>query len=125
MRRRLQRFFPVFLIALAIQMAAQIGAGWAAALAVSDPFASIPICHSSPATVPSSPDQGNDSGRDASCAACCVLNAGWSIDTPRPVMLVAPLHREVETVLRGYERSGLLAAPVDSNCLARGPPPAV
>jgi hypothetical protein len=125
MRRRLQKFLPVVLTALAIQMLAQIGACWAAASSVSDPFASLPICHSSADVIPAGSDQGNDSGHDGSCAICCVLNASASIDTPRQATLMTPLHPDVEAVLRGYDCPGLFSARIGSNFLARGPPQAI
>jgi hypothetical protein len=122
MRRRPRKFLPVVLAALAIQIAAQAGAGWAAALAVSDPLASFPICHSSADATPAGSHQGNDTGQDDSCAACCLLTANVSIDTPLVTTLVMPLHREVVAVLRGYKRRSLPAARIGSNSLARGPP---
>jgi Protein of unknown function (DUF2946) len=124
MQRRLQKFLPIVLIALAVQMLVQIGACWAAARAVSDPLASLPICHSSADAVPADSDQGDDSGHDGSCAICCVLNASASIHTPPQATLMTPLHREVEAVRRGYGCRGLFAAPIGSNFLARGPPQA-
>lgn len=120
MRRRLRKFLPVILTALVIQMLAQIGACWAAALAVSDPLASFPICHSVVDVAPAGSHQGNDTEHD--CASCCVLSASVSFDTPRLTALVMPLHREVEAVLRGYERLGLRAVRTGSNSFARGPP---
>jgi hypothetical protein len=124
MRRRLQKFLPVALIALAVQMLVQIGACWAAARAASNPLASLPICHSGADAVPAGSDQGNDSSHDSSCAVCCVLNASASIDTPRQAT-TTPLHREVEAVLRGYESPDLFAARIGSNSQARGPPQAI
>ena len=125
MQRRLQKFLPVVLTALVIQMLAQIGACWAAAYAVSDPLASLPICHSSGDVVPAGSDQGNDSSHDGSCAICCVLAASASVDTPRQAMPMTPLHREVEAVLRGYECPDLVFARIGFNFLARGPPQAI
>ncbi len=122
MRRRLQRFLPVVLTALAIQITAQIGACWAVALAFADPLASFPICHSTSDVIPAGSHHGNDTDHDGSCAACCVLNASASIDTPRLTTFTMPLHREVEAVLRGYERLGPLAVRTGSNSFARGPP---
>ena len=126
MRRRLRKFLPVVLTALALQMLAQIGVCWAAARAASDPLASLSICHSSTdAAVPTGSDQGNDSNHDGSCAICCVLAASASIDTPGQATLMRPLHREVEAVLWGYECPGLFSARIGSNFQARGPPQAI
>jgi hypothetical protein len=108
MRRRLRKFLPVLLTALAAQMLAQIGACWAAALAVPDPLASLPICHGSAQAAPAGSDQGSDSGQDGSCAMCCVLNASASIDTPRQATLVTPLY------LRVKSSRGLMSTPISS-----------
>ena len=125
MRRRLRKFLPVLLTALAAQMLAQIGACWAAALAVPDPLASLPICHGGAEAAPAGSDQGNDSGHDGSCAICCVLSASASIDTPRQATLVTPLYFEGEVVPRAYEHPDLFPARIGSNSLARGPPQAI
>ena len=46
MRRRLQKFLPIVLLALMVQILAPIGACWAAAVAVSDPLGSAVIWRS-------------------------------------------------------------------------------
>lgn len=49
MRRRLQFYLPVFLLALMAQIFAPIGASWMSAAGLSDPFAAFggsAICHS-------------------------------------------------------------------------------
>jgi len=120
MRRRLQRFLPIVLAALAIQMTAQIGACWADALAVADPFSSFPICHGGGDLASGGSHQGSDTDHD--CASCCVLSASLSFDAPRPTTLAMPLRHQVEAVLRGYDRPCLLGGRTGSNSLARGPP---
>ena len=44
MRRRLWKFLPIVLMALAVQIFAPIGACWAASIAASDPLHAAPIC---------------------------------------------------------------------------------
>jgi hypothetical protein len=124
MRRWLQKILPVVLAALAIQMLAQMEACWAAALAVSDPLASSPICHSSVNSAPAGSDQGDNPGHDDGCAMCCVLNASAS-GAPPLVTLATPLRREVEAVLMVYDGPDLSAGRVGSNSLARAPPQAI
>ena len=54
MRRRLQRYLPVVLLALLVQIIAPVAACWAAAAVIADPIGAAEICHSDP----SAPTQG-------------------------------------------------------------------
>jgi hypothetical protein len=124
MRRRLQKFFPVVLIALAMQILAPIAASWVTAFALSDPLGTSEICHAggSPSGQ-TDQDQGTD--HDSGCAICCVLQATGSLDTPRPVTLARTTYRNVVSVLTGYEAVLPRAVRIGSNSLARGPPQAI
>lgn len=46
MRRRLERFLPIVVLALVMQILAPIAASWAAGITVADPLQSASICHS-------------------------------------------------------------------------------
>ena len=124
MRRRLQKFLPVVLIALVVQILAPIGACWAAALALSDPLGAADICHSG-GSASGETDQGQGTDHDGGCPICCVLQASVSLDTPRPVTLAKPSLRSLVGVLTGYEAPVLSAVRIGSNSLARGPPQAI
>ena len=50
MRRRLRKFLPVVLIALAVQIFAPIAACWAASIVASDPLGAAAICHDNAAS---------------------------------------------------------------------------
>ena len=50
MRRRLEKFLPIVLIAVLAQIFAPIGATWAASLAASDPLHGAVICHGNAAS---------------------------------------------------------------------------
>lgn len=125
MRRRLQKYLPIVLIALMVQIFAPIGACWAAVIAVSDPLGTTEICHDSSAT---SGQQGGQSGEhrthDGACAICCVLHTGPSVDTPQAVALVTP-YRQAERVVWRDEALDLSAFRTGSNYQARAPPPAI
>ena len=95
MRRRLQRFLPIVLIALMAQIMAPIAACWAAAIAVGDPIAAVEICHSGSGSIPG---QTNDRADDGSCSLCGVLLADASLHTPQDAALSAP-HRAVERLV--------------------------
>jgi hypothetical protein len=71
MRARLQKFLPLVLLALAMQVLAPIAACWAASSAASDPLQSAVICHTSDAAAPGAGDQtGGPAAHAGSCAIC-------------------------------------------------------
>ncbi len=84
MRRRLRKFLPIVLMALAVQILAPIGACWAASIAASDPLHAAPICSGGAG---SSSDQTGQTGEhrahDGACAMCCVAHAAAALDTPQ------------------------------------------
>jgi hypothetical protein len=95
MRRRLRKFLPIVLIALAVQILAPIAACWAASATASDPLLAAAICHSGAASTPGQPDQGGDHrAHDGSCALCCVTHAGAPLDTPQTAFTTPLLQPE-------------------------------
>jgi hypothetical protein len=122
MRRRLQKFLPIVLIALMVQILAPIGACWAAVIAVSDPLGSAVICHDSAVASGHQGDRGSEHrAHDGACAICCVLHASASADTPRAAAFTTP-YREVERVVWREEALDLSASRTGSNSQARAPP---
>ncbi len=122
MRRRLQKFLPIVLIALVVQVLAPIGACWAAAIAASDPLALAEICHDSAAASGQQGDQGGEHRtHDGACAICCVLHAGASIDTPQVPALATPYRQGARVVWRDAALD-LPASRAGSNAQARAPP---
>jgi len=80
MRRRLQRFFPIVLIALMVQIFAPVAACWPAAIAVSHPLGAAAICHGSGGATT---DQGGDQvsqhrEQGAACSICCLASVSVS-----------------------------------------------
>ena len=122
MRRRLQKFLPIVLIALAVQILAPIGATWMTAAAAADPLGAATICHGDP-TAPAQSDQNGDHrSHDGACAVCCVAQAGASLDTPKTAVVATP-HRAAARVIWGDEAVAIAAARPGSNAQARAPPP--
>jgi len=126
MRRRLQKFLPIVLIALAVQILAPIAAYWAAGIAASDPLGSVlgsaSICHDNSASAPAQSDQGGDHRtHNGACAICCIAQAAAAIDTPQHAAVTAP-HREPERVVWRDQAPDLSAARTGSNAQARAPP---
>ena len=119
MRQRFQKFLPIILIALAVQILAPIGATWAAAIAASDPLSAAPICHGGQDGIPSH-DQGGRA-HDGVCSVCCVAQAGASLDTPKAAMSAVP-YRVAARVIWRDQAPDLLPVRTNSSAQARAPP---
>ena len=119
--RRLKRYFPIFMIALMVQILAPIGANVAFAAAVSDPLAAAEICHQT------APSQGDDQGgqhqtHDASCVLCCGFStSAAALGSPEPVTWAAP-YRAISNVVWRDDAPQLADSRTGSNAKARAPP---
>jgi hypothetical protein len=123
MRRRLEKFLPIVLIALMVQILAPIGACWAAAIAASDPLPSAEICH---AGLGSGSGAAGDQGgqhraHDGSCAICCTAQASAALDPPQKIAFAVP-YRETRRVIWRDEILARSASRAGSNAQARAPP---
>src|SRR6266851_7564897 len=99
MRRRLRKFFPIVLIALAVQIFAPIGACWAASIAASDPLSGAVICHGNAAAGSGQSDQtGPHRAHNGCCSVCSVLHTGAPVDTPQTA-LAFTFYRQSERVV--------------------------
>jgi Protein of unknown function (DUF2946) len=122
MRRRLEKFLPIVLIALMVQILAPIGACWAAALAVSDPLTAAEICHADPGLGSGAGDQsGQHRTHDGACAICCAAQASTALETPQPTIMAAP-YRDAAAIVWHKQAEDLPGARVGSNAQARAPP---
>ena len=84
MRTRLQKFLPLVLLALAMQVLAPIAACWSAGLAAADPLQNAVICHSADASGAGVDNQTGVPGAHAvACSICCLAQANASLDSPQ------------------------------------------
>jgi hypothetical protein len=122
MRARLQKYLPIFLVALSVQILAPICASWAAAVAASDPLSAAEICHSAgfAADQPGS-QSGQHSEHAGYCAICCLASASASLDVPTPAAVAAPVC-ELARVVWQERTPDHSAFRVGSNAQARAPP---
>jgi hypothetical protein len=120
MRARLQKYLPIFMIALMVQILAPIGASWAFASAVSDPLAAAEICQGHASTP--GDEGGQQKTHDASCLICCAFNTGAAaFSSPEPTALAAPDRPVGNIVWRNLARQ-LAESRTGSNANARAPP---
>ena len=122
MRARLQKFLPLVLLALVMQVLAPIAACWAAGQAVADPLSAAVICHSAS-------EQGgqNDPGaplvQAGACGLCCLAQATASFDSPPQAALPIP-YRHAERVVWREADAVIFIFRGGSNAQARAPPQA-
>jgi hypothetical protein len=123
MRRRLRKFLPIVLVALAVQIFAPIGACWVASIAASDPLQAV-ICHSDTASAQGQTGQTDPTGQhrahDGCCSVCSVLHTGVPVDTPRTAV-TTPGHQP-ERVVWFDSVADLLGSRTGSHAQARAPP---
>jgi hypothetical protein len=125
MRRRLRKFLPIVLIALAVQIFAPIGACWAASIAASDPLHAAGICHDNGLATPGQTDNQSDQtgqppAHDGCCSVCSVVHGGGPVDTPQ--IAVAAPYRDPARVVWPDRTPDLFGSRTGSHAQARGPP---
>ena len=121
MRQRFQKYLPIVVIALMVQIFAPIGACWAAAIAASDPLAAANICHDSASATGQDDRTAPDGRHGGSCAICCLVSAGASIDTPKIEAFAVP-YRETARVAWHDQAADVFLSRTGSNAQARAPP---
>jgi len=122
MRRHLQRFLPIVLIALMVQVLAPVAACWAAVVVASDPLGAAEICHDTSAVAGQSGDQsGQHPEHGGACSICCLASANASVDTPEAAALAVP-YRASARVVWLDQTLDLAASRTGSNAKARAPP---
>lgn len=118
MRAQLQKFLPIVLLALAMQVLAPIAACWAAGQAVADPLSAATICHSAGGP---SDQTGTPAAHSGACALCCLAQANASLDSPPHAALSIPF-RHAERVVWHVADASTVASPRGSSAQARAPP---
>lgn len=122
MRARLQKFLPIVLLALVMQVLAPIAACWATGQAMADPLSAAVICHSASELGggPNDPT-GAPTAHAGACALCCLAQANATLDSPPQVALATPF-RHAERVVWLAADVSAIAAYKGSSAQARAPP---
>ncbi|HEY2247193.1 MAG TPA: DUF2946 family protein [Bradyrhizobium sp.] len=122
MRQRFQKFLPIILIALVVQILAPVGATWAAAIAAGDPLNGAPICHGGQDGLPKH-DEPNGRAHDGACSVCCAAQTGAPLNTPLAATAAVP-YRVAARVIWRDEAPDLSPTRAGSHAQARAPPQA-
>jgi hypothetical protein len=100
MRRRLKKFLPIVLLALAVQIFAPIAACWAAGIAASDPLGAAIICHGNAAAGATQDGQTAPQGIHRGCCSLCgVLHTGVPVDAPQAAAAILTFDRQATPVI--------------------------
>ncbi len=120
MRRRLDNFIPIVLLAVLVQLFAPIAAFHAAAYAATDPLHMAPICSgmTSAMEIPDAPSRTAHAQGD-----CCAFCAGSSANALEPRLPVfVSLQRNYQLLSWLEAADPMPAIRVGSNTQARAPP---
>lgn len=122
MRARLQKFLPLVLLALVMQVLAPIAACLAAGQAIADPLSAAVICHSANEQGGGLDDRtGSPTAHAGACALCCLAQASAPLDSPTPAVVTSPV-RHAERVIWGHADAVAIAVLRSSSAQARAPP---
>lgn len=121
MRARLQKFLPIVLLALVMQVLAPIAACLAAGQTVADPLQTAIICHSASEQGGQTDPTGTPTAHAGACALCCLAQANASFDSPPQAALSIPFRHAEQVVWHAADVS-VAATHKGSSARARGPP---
>lgn len=119
MRARLQKFLPLVLLALVMQVLAPVAACWATGQAAADPLSV--ICHSVSEQGGPNDQSGVPIAHAGACALCCLAQANASLDSPPHDALSIPF-RHAERVVWLAADASAVAALGGTSAQARAPP---
>ena len=123
MRRRLEVFIPIVLLAIMVQLMAPIAAFRVVANAVSDPLYLASICSGMVSSQDTSPtDPATTQHMDAKCCAFCGVGHGGAIALDPPPLVFVTLQRQYQLVAWLEAAEPMPAVRVGSNAQARAPP---
>jgi hypothetical protein len=122
MRRRLEIFIPIVLLAVLVQLMAPIAAFRVVANAVSDPLYMASICSGMAVSADSSQSAPAPMQHGAKCCAFCSVGSAVAVAIDPPPAAFITLHRQYQLVAWLESAERLPAVRVGSNAQARAPP---
>lgn len=123
MRRRLEIFIPIVLLAVLVQLIAPIAAFRVVADAVSDPLYMASICSGMTASADASQPDSAPMQHGVKCCAFCGVGSAVAVAIYPPPAGFIILHRQYQLVAWLESTESLPAVRAGSNAQARAPPP--
>jgi hypothetical protein len=123
MRRRLEAFIPIVLLAVLVQWIAPIAAFRVVAYAVTDPLYMASICAGMTSSSDRQADPAQTQHRHGDCCAFCAGGHGGAIAGDPPPLVFVTLQRQYQRISWLEAAVSMPAIRVGSNAQARAPPP--
>jgi hypothetical protein len=122
MRRRLEVFIPIVLLAVLVQLIAPIAAFRVVAFAVSDPLYMASICSDMTSSQDAQSAPAKPPHNHADCCAFCGAGHGGSVAADPPPLIFVSLQRRYQRVSWLEAAEPMPTVRVGSNAQARAPP---
>ena len=122
MRRRLEAYIPIVLLAVLVQLMAPIAAFRVVANAVSDPLYMATICSGMTTSADASQSAPAPTQHGANCCAFCNAGSAVAVAIDPPPAAFITLHRQYQLVAWLEPTEHFPAVRAGSNAQARAPP---
>jgi hypothetical protein len=122
MRRRLEAFIPIVLLAVLVQWMAPIAAFRVVAYATTDPLYMASICSGMTSASDSQTDPANTPRHHGDCCAFCAGGHGGSVAVDPPPLVFVILQRQYQRISWLEAADPVLTVRFGSNTQARAPP---
>jgi Protein of unknown function (DUF2946) len=122
MRRRLEAFIPIVLLAVLVQLIAPIAAFRVVAFAVSDPLYMASICSEMTPSQDAQSAPAKTQHNHAECCAFCGAGHGGSVAIDPPPLIFVTLQRQYQKVSWLSVAEPMPTIRIGSNAQARAPP---
>ncbi len=122
MRRRLEVFIPIVMLAVLVQLMAPIAAFRVVAYATTDPLYLASICSGMTSASETSADPAKTQHQHGDCCAYCVGSHGGAVVVDPPPLIFVTLQRQYQQISWLEAAKATAVFRVGSNSQARAPP---
>ena len=122
MRRRLELFIPIVLLAVVVQLFAPIAAFRAVAYAANDPLSMAATCSEMSPSADTQTTPANTQHHHGDCCTFCAAGHGGSLAVSPPPAIFVSLQRQYQRVSWLEAADAMPTIRVGSNTQARAPP---
>jgi Protein of unknown function (DUF2946) len=123
MRRRLEAFIPIVVLAVLVQWMAPIAAFRVVAYATTDPLYMASICSGMTSASETPADPAQTQHQHGDCCAFCVGSHGGAVAVDPPPLIFVSLQRSYQQISWLEATEAIPVFRVGSNAQARAPPP--
>jgi hypothetical protein len=122
MRRRLEVFIPIVMLAVLVQLMAPIAAFRVVAYATTDPLYLASICSGMTSGSDTQTDPAGTPHHNGDCCAYCVGSHGGAVAVDPPPLIFVSLQRQYQQISWLEATEAIAVIRIGSNTQARAPP---